>query len=136
LDVIVAPGAATFGGKPSDAVTFEFVNRTGSVVYLSGVQMIENPKNFPATGAQDISTGWRPLKFGTKGNPGMLTEHEFTLQTNANVISLIGASKPVDGFVSSYRPPRIRRWFRFPKFFKLQFTAVVAGKTYSVEVVR
>jgi hypothetical protein len=134
LDVIPRPGKATVGGQPLDAVYFKFTNTTQSVVVLHRARLRENQKNFPAIGEQDISEGWRILKFMDPS--GIYTEREFTMQPNSSAETLIPLTRQLDDSFDSYRPGRFRKWFIRPKYFAIQYTATVGRETHTVEFVR
>jgi hypothetical protein len=120
------------------AIDFEFINKTGSVAYLSRARLRENKKRFPIPkdAAKEISGGWHELKFQQPGT-ALLTEHECILQTNKSITTNIAISRPMDNAFYSYRPSWVwlRRRFRRPKYFLLQYTVVVGEKKYSVETV-
>jgi hypothetical protein len=91
---------------------------------------------------RDISGGWRELKF-ERG--GVLNEQERILQTNDSVLTNIAVSQPMDPTFYAHRPEDSshsgdrREWFRkfcrYPKYFRLQYTAMVGEERYFVDTV-
>jgi hypothetical protein len=135
FEVNPSPADTRIGAQQFDAVAFQFANRTGNVVYLSRARLRGRQKNFPipVIAARDISGGWHQLKFMTC--TGDLTEHECIVQANSSAITIIAVSRTMDQSFYSYQPGRVRRWFRCPKYFTLQYTAMVGEKKYSIESV-
>src|SRR6266478_687974 len=63
LLVIARPGATNIGGSQYNAITFQFKNGTGQIVYISQVRFSENARTIrvPAAADRDIAGGWRPI---------------------------------------------------------------------------
>ena len=135
FEVIPGPAQTQIGQQSFDAVQFQFTNRTGSVVYLSRARLREHQKYFsiPIAAARDISGGWRELKFMARN--GTMIDHECIVQANCNAITTIATSHKMDSSFYSYRPGLLRRWLRYPKYFTLQYTAMVGRQKYSIETV-
>jgi hypothetical protein len=123
-------------GQSYDAVHLIFTNRTGSVVYLSRARLRGHANRFPIppTAVKGLSGGWHELKFDTS-NAGNFNQDECILQTNARVGTVIAVGQQMDQFFYSHRPALVRRCFRWPKYFLLQYTAMVGDKKYSVQTV-
>jgi hypothetical protein len=84
LEVSFFRGALNFGGKDHQAVTVQFTNHTGVLVYISGVRVRSVTKQFPVPpeASRDIGGNLYHLKF--LGPDGQLTAREITLQTGAS----------------------------------------------------
>lgn len=110
-------------------------NRTGGVVYLYRARLRERRENFPIpeAAARDLG-GWRELKFIEPGT-GSQVDDEWIIQANNSAYTSIAVSKKMDSTFYSYRPRWFRSWFRCPKYFTVQYTAMVGEKKYSVETV-
>jgi hypothetical protein len=136
FEVLPHPSVLTMNGQEFPAVNLVFTNRTGRVVYVSRSRLRESPKNFPipVEAGRDVSRGWRELKFA-KDSTGNFTEDESILQTNNRLVTTIAVKQPMDEAFYSFRPGWLRRWFRRPKYFLLQYTAMVGETKYSVETV-
>jgi hypothetical protein len=142
FDVVYRPGQIAIGTQLSrqqfDAIYFEFTNKTGSVAYLSRARLRENRKRFPIPieAAKEISGGWRVLHFQQTGSASF-AESECVLQTDKSITTSMAISRPMDTTFFSYRPSWVwlRRRFRRPKYFLLQYSVVVGEKEYSVETV-
>jgi hypothetical protein len=122
------------GGQLLDAVGFTFTNRTGSVVYVRQVRLYENQTNFPIPPAavRNISGG-REIKFGNQH--GKLIDDERILNANDRALTSIAVAQPMGGEFDTYRPGLIRRLFGRPKYFTLEYTAMVGERKYSVRTV-
>jgi hypothetical protein len=132
LEVLAQPGQTTIDGQQFPSVDLIFTNRTGRVVYLSHARLRESKKRFPIPlpAVRDISGGWRELKF-EKG--GVLSEQECILQTNGRIMTNIAVTTPMDQGFYTHRPGWFRRCGRYPKYFRLQYTAMAGGRTYFVD---
>jgi hypothetical protein len=137
-DFTVLPigGQTIINGQHFPSVDLIFTNRTGHVVYLSRARLRECQRRFPIplTIAKDISGGWREVKFAWK-NPQHLNDDECILQTNDRVMTNMPVSQQMDNAFFAYRAGLFRRLFRWPKYFLLQYTAMVGEKKYSIETV-
>jgi len=135
FEVYPIPGQKTnIGGRPYDTVGFAFTNRTPSVVYVRRVRLRENQKNFPIPPAAVRSvSGWREIKFENQN--GQLVDDERILNTTDRALTSIAVSKPMGNEIHSYRPGWLRRLFRLPKYFMLEYTAMVGERKYSVATV-
>jgi hypothetical protein len=138
LELIPRPGQTIIRGAQHHTVDLTFTNRTGSVVYLYNARLRENQKHFPVPMAadRDMSGGWRELKFGVQQNNAIVfTEHHQVLQTSDSAITNIAVSRHMDNSFYSYRPGWLRRLFRCPKYFRLEFTAMAGTTKYSVATI-
>jgi hypothetical protein len=138
LEVLPTGGQTTIHGQLYTTVDFAFKNRTGSVVYLYHARLRESPKRFPVppAAARNISDGSRELKFAIQQNVNLLfVADELVLQANSSGLTNIAVTQSMGTDFFSYRPSLLRIWFRRPKYFLLQYTAMVGEKKYSVSTV-
>jgi hypothetical protein len=136
------PGQATnIGGQNYHAVGFTFANDTGSVVYIRRVRLRERQENFPIPPAavRGLSGGWREIKFAAPGTqPPALIDRERILHTGQIAYTSIAVSQAMNNEFFSYRPGwfrRLFRLFRYPKYFVLEYTAMVGDRKYYVATV-
>jgi hypothetical protein len=124
------------GPQQGDGVELEFANLTGSIVYLRRVRLLENRKNFPvpSAAARDISSGWRDLSLRYKPET-LYQHHECILQTNQRAMCCIAIERQLDQSFHNHRPGWIRRLFGCPKYYRLEYTAMVGEKKYSVSTI-
>ncbi|MFZ0839602.1 MAG: hypothetical protein WAM77_19225 [Xanthobacteraceae bacterium] len=136
LEVLLRGHVTTINGQQFDAVELVFTNRTGCVAYVSRARLRERKKHFPIPPAAvgDISNGWRELKFQKVGTLSLI-EDECILQTNDRRVTNIAVSQQMDQAFYDYRPKWVRRWLWWPKYFRLQYTAMIADKRYLVDTV-
>jgi hypothetical protein len=140
--MILGPSKIGIGETDHDAIQLTFTNRTGAVLYLYRVRLRESPKRFaiPLAAARDIAGAWRELKFAIPPKRIdsqqeyvlIYDQHEAILQTNCSVITSIAVSQPMDNDFYSYRSPWWRRYLSTPKYFLLEYTAMVGEKKYSI----
>jgi hypothetical protein len=92
----------------------------------------EVQKNFPIPidAAQDILGGWRELKFINQS--GINIEHELILQTNSTAETSIAVNREMHKEFYSFRPELWRKLFRRPKYFSVEYIAMVGEKKYSI----
>jgi hypothetical protein len=135
LEVLRTPiqtviGSAT-GTQIYPTVGLTFTNRTASVVYISRPRLLERRSSFPtpAAAVRDLS-GWCELKFQAPN--GRHIDHEQVLQTDGSAITSIATTQPMPNEFYSYRPGRVRKLLRRPKYFTLEYAAMVGERKYSV----
>ena len=135
LEVKLSPGTITIKGNPREAVALDFINHTGSVVYLTAVRFRANSANFPVSSdvSRDIGDGTSALAF--LDTSGEFTRRELTLQTNQEARTCIGTRVSMGEHFYRYRSPWSRRPLRRPKFLVLECTVMVGRSRYSVATV-
>jgi len=142
--VTFTPSTSNIGGTPHDAVLLTFINQTGSIAYLYHARLTENPKHFsiPVAASRDIARAWRELVFALPPEPPQTELHfdvyEWVLQTDpksGRVYASMAVQQPMDEAFYSYRPTLLRKWFRYPKYFLLEYDVVVGEKKFSVATV-
>jgi hypothetical protein len=138
LNVSLRPGGqTTVEGKQFPSLDITFTNQTGQVVYLSRARLRGRRRlQIPLT---PTTSGWYDLKFAwskTPSNQGIvpLQDFECILQTGETALTNIAARRSDDTFLS-YRPWWFRRWLWWPKYFRMQYTAMVGEKQYKADTV-
>jgi hypothetical protein len=98
-------------GSSFSALNFEFINRTGQVVYLSRARIQGHQKTFPVPpeAARDVS-GWCELKFFNMYT-GLLDLNDITLQTAGRATTGIAVARSIDPALFTYQPARWRVCF-------------------------
>jgi hypothetical protein len=132
LEVQFAPGKIQMHGQPHTAVSIDFTNHTGSVVYLTGARIKRCSRLFrvPIDASKDIAEGSYHLKF--MDETGGFVHREQTLQTNQNAHTCIATTSELPESFYTYSAPWWRRAFRARKYFLLEYTAVVGTTRRSV----
>jgi hypothetical protein len=132
LEVQFAPGHIQIHGKPHTAISIDFINHTGSVVYLTGARIKRCSSLFrvPIDAGRDIAEGSYPLLFMEPS--GSFVHREKTLQTNEGAHSCIAASSDLPESFYTYSAPWWRRTLRLRKYFLLEYTAMVGTTRRSV----
>lgn len=132
LEVRLLPGNIQIGGQPHDAVSFDFINHTGSVVYITGARIKKCTSQFsiPIDASRDIAEGSYHLSFMDPN--GGFVHRELTLQTNQSGRTAIAITAPMPQDFYAYRAPWYRRFFRSPRYFILEYTAMVGASRHSV----
>jgi hypothetical protein len=132
FDVQPQPGRTVIGDKQYDAVNLTFANFTGSIVYIRRARLRERRTNFPIAQAavKSISGGWRELKFADEH--GNFIRDQLILETGGRTVTSIAVVKTFGANFYNYRPGYLRVLFRRPKYFVIQYTAMVSDKKYSV----
>jgi hypothetical protein len=136
LEVTILPGNIVIGGHPHVAVAIDFTNHTGSVVYITGTRIKECTSQFsvPTDASRDIAEGSYHLSFLDAASGGF-DHRELTLQTNESGRTAIAVTAPMPPGFYTYRAPRYRRFFRSPKYFILEYTAMVGASRHAVATV-
>jgi hypothetical protein len=137
LNVSFSQGRTNVGGQEFPSLDITFTNQTGRVVYLSlgrlkGRRRLRIP--LPPT-----ASAWYELKFAwektvSDGALAPLIDFECILQTGKTAATSV-AALGVDHAFHSYRPRWFRKWLWWPKYFRMQYTAMVGDKRYSVETI-
>ena len=135
LEVRIFAGNIQIAGNSHVAVGFDFTNHTGSVVYLAGGRIKNCTKHFsvPTDASRDIAEGSHHLSF--MDTNGGFVHRELTLQTNQSGRTVMAVTAPMTQEFYTYRAPWYRRLFRTPKYFILEYTAVVGTVRYLVATV-
>ena len=131
LEVSFFRGALNFGGKDHQAVTVQFTNHTGVLVYISGVRVRSVTKQFPVPpeASRDIGGNLYHLKF--LGPDGQLTAREITLQTGAFQTTGMPVTAIPPEFLN-HKPSLLRRMLCWQKYFVLEYHAMVGTTHYTV----
>jgi hypothetical protein len=139
--VTFAPTQIAIGTEQHPAILLTFINQTGSITYLYHARLTENQKHFPipVAASRDMARGWRELVFALPPEPpqvGLSFEnYECVLQTDpksGRAFATIAVKQPMDDMFYTYRPTLLRKWFRCPKYFLLEYDVVVGEKKFSV----
>jgi hypothetical protein len=118
--------------KDCGAVEFQFLNNTGSVVFISNARLLQCTGLFKIhPGAyKDIVESSHELKF--PDGTGTYSKRQVTLQTGESVKSLIAVESPIDDRMLSYRVPWYLSLLHSPKYFRLKYAVVVGEKQQRV----
>jgi len=134
LEVSLFKGKTKIGeNDESDALYLKFLNNTSSIIYLTNICILNCSKKFhvdPAA-ARDIAKSSYELKF-PNGKDGYLTERQIILHTNAETSTSLSVKNSITDDMLSYKPNILRQVFRRPKYFCLQYIALVGNKRYRV----
>jgi hypothetical protein len=137
--VTFTPAQGTIGNQFGPGVVITFINRTGSVAYLSRAHLIEMPKRFPVPPAasRDVARAWRELALAI---PPSFTfdRYETILQTNIQLdraIAFIATAQAPGKEFYDHRPPIWRRWLRWPKYFTLDYVVVIGDEKFLISMV-
>jgi hypothetical protein len=134
LLIAFTPASPITIGRSFPAVGILFENQTGSIVYVTGPRLRNCSKLFlvPTEAVRDIGENAHPLSFWS----GRLFEnHQATLQTSAKIETVMAVTTAMPDLFYRYKTPYLRRIFRRPKFFILEYTAMVGDKRYSVSTI-
>jgi hypothetical protein len=134
LEVRPESSQAIIPAGQSGTIELIFTNETESVVYLHRARLRENQKHIPTwTAGRELSGGWRELKFKTSS--GEYVHRQCVLQTGSTARTCIPITRPMDDAFYSYRSGWLRRCFRRPKYFRIEYTAMVGEEKYSVATI-
>jgi hypothetical protein len=133
LEVHFAPGNIQIGGNPHTAISIEFTNHTGSVVYITGARIKRCSSLFPVPidASRDIAESSYHLKFMDQS--GGFVHREQTLQTNQTARTSMATRDQLPEPFFTYNPPWYRRLLRMRKYFFLEYTAMVGTTRRSVK---
>lgn len=139
LEVSVSPGNVKIGSTDYPAIDVRFINSTGSIVYVTGPRVRINSKTLrvPKEADRDIAQGALYFAaFDDDTNPsGEANVREFTLQTNRRRHGAIALIEVLPDDFYAHTAPRWRRILRRPKYFRLEYTAMVGRKLHSIATI-
>jgi len=123
-------------GKEKPAVHFSFLNNTGCIVYLTNVRILKCSKKFiiDKDASMDIAESSYELKFMDKNN-GHYIHRQIILQTDETAQTSIAVEDEVNKEILSYKRSKLRQRFRRPKYFCLEYVAMVGNKRYKVSLI-
>jgi hypothetical protein len=135
LEVHFKPGTISIGQVSHAAVDVRMTNHTGSVVYVSGARIRKCSHAFPVPidAARDVGDDSYHLKFITPS--GAFELRETTLQTGESAQSCMPIAAALPEVFYTHRPSWLARRFRVPKYFVLEYTAMVGTTRYAVATV-
>jgi hypothetical protein len=136
LELHPREGQIHIDGKSHIAVALDFTNHTNSLVYLTGLRIKPCSATFQISidVRRDMATGTHDLSF-LDAHTGAFLYPEVTLQTNETRTTAIGVAREMPEEFYRYKPSRWRRWLCIPKFFLLEYTALVSSTRYRVATV-
>jgi len=123
------------GDKACTGVQFNFINKTQEIVYLTDVAIVDHSDRFePATDADRTLTETYELKFL---GPDKRTYHlrQMILQTNEEAQTVLPVIIPDMTAFLKYRRSTLRALFFGPRYFALEFVAMVGQKRRRVRIV-
>jgi hypothetical protein len=139
LEIVLSSGQVFIGpagaAPPYKAITVAFNNRTGSVAYLTSPRVTVRRKSLPVTPAADMDATTGAQIFAFVDDKGVLQTHELTIQTDGRASGAIALSEDAPAEFYRYTASRWRRYACLPKYFVLEFRAVVGARTYNVKMI-
>lgn len=116
-----------------DVLRLQFMNKTGSMVYLTNVSLIPSSHfSAAAEAAHNLYTNSFELKF--KDKTAYFDSIYTILQTGQSQDTIL-AVDGLDDELLKYSPGRLRRLFRCPNFFKIKYIAMVGKRHYKVSMI-
>ena len=137
LQISLSKGATTVNGeRKENFIWINFLNNTGSIIYLTNSRILKCSKLFQADprASRDISESSHELKFPNKKD-NSLTERQIVLQTNEESGSGIQLNHTISDEMLIYKSKLWRRLLRRPKYFCLEYIVMVGGKRYKVSTI-
>jgi len=137
LQISLSKGATTVNGeKKENFIWINFLNNTGSIIYLTNGRILKCSKLFQADpkASRDISELSHELKFPNKRD-NSLTERQIVLQTNGESGSGIQLSHVIPNEMITYKSKLWRKLLQRPKYFCLEYTVMVSDKRYKVSTI-
>lgn len=134
LEVSTPIGILDIGGSAYPAIWLKFSNQTGSTVYLSNARLLKCTKllNVALASTRDLSAAAYELNFSVGGN---LNQRQIILDTNGQVETAIALDSNPNKEILTFKPSLWRRIFRHPKYFCLEYTAMVGKERYHVSTI-
>jgi hypothetical protein len=137
LPISLSKGATSSDGeKKENFIWINFLNNTGSIIYLTNIRILHCSKLFKVDpkASRDISESSHELKFPNKTN-NTLTERQIVLQTNEESGSGLQLKEIIPDEMITYKSMLWRRLLRRPKYFCLEYVVMVGNKRYKVSTI-
>lgn len=135
LEVWREPGHGTIHNEPCPLLLFKFVNKTGKTVYLKNPSLRDvTPRvSLHEKTAQDTATGSCELKF--RSHTRHFDIRHCIVQTDDACETAIYTNQTPDSDLVHFKAPVWRRALNRPKYFALEYFAVLEDRTYRVNTV-
>jgi hypothetical protein len=132
LEVSLSQCRMRISGKKHDGVNLNFLNNTGSVVYITNARLLKCSPRFPIPpeALRDIAEFSHELKF-LDNNTKRYIKRQITLHTNEEAVTCI-ALRELDKELLLFKLSWIRRLLRKRKYFCLEYVAMVGNHKYKV----
>lgn len=132
LELSIDPGRWPSG---EDSIVITFRNNTGSVVYITRPCLIPQAGTFRvhSSATRNLSDGSHKLEF--ENGAGQFVIKEVTIQTGGNIRTGLALDAPLDLSVRQHICPWWRRLLRWPRFFRIQFIAMVGDRKHKISLV-
>jgi hypothetical protein len=135
LEVCLEAGEGTIFGERSPLLLFKFVNKSGKTVYLKNPSIRRLTRHLPLheKTRQDSATGLCELKFRDH-HTGYFELRHYVLHTDRESETATYTKEVPKAELIHYRTPFWRRIFSRPRYFVLEYFAVVSTRTYRVKM--
>lgn len=116
-----------------DAVKLTFTNSTSGDLFITNVRLKSKKENFKIheLTSRDFYSGYCELKFYDQ-NTKIFSIRDVILYTNKEVFTVIGVSE-VNPLLFIYKSKWLNRFFRFYKYFILEYTILMNNKRYFIK---
>ena len=133
LEVSSVTETLTVNGTAYPALWLKYSNQTGSTVYLSNARLLKCTKllNVAQASTRDLSAAYE-LNFSVGGN---LNQRQIILHTNCQTETAIALDSNPSTKMLSFKPSLWRRILSRPKYFCLEYVAMVGKKHYNVSTI-
>lgn len=133
LEVSPVAGILTIGSTTYPALWLRFSNQTNSIAYLSNARLFKCTRRLGVASAstRDLSGAYE-LNFSAGGN---LNQRQIILHTNCQTETSIALDSNPSAAMLSFKPRLWRRLLRCPKYFCLEYIALVGKKRYNVSTI-
>ena len=137
LQISLSKGVTIANGeRKENFIWINFLNNTGSIIYLTNSRILKCSKLFQADpkASRDISESSHELKFPNKKD-NSLTKRQIVLQTNEESGSGLQLNHVIPDEMITYKSKLWRKLFQRPKYFCLEYIVMVGGKRYEVSTI-
>lgn len=134
LTVVTEPTEISINNKPNiPAIKIIFINNTNSKIVLTNPKIKNNDSYFKihTDSGRDFITGYYELMFHDSKQSYNFDYQ--VLRTSEKAFTSIGLSEYPDIMFYKYKPNFFRRIFSLPKYFVLEYTALVDNRSYQIK---
>jgi hypothetical protein len=136
LTVSMGRGEISIPNNPNiPALTLTFINSSNSTMFITNPRLRNNRANLEIhpDSSRDFRSGYYELKFHD-GNNAFNVDEEI-LRTNERTFTAIGLIQIPNVNFFNYKSNFFRNIFNYPKYFILQYTALVGNKRYLIKTI-
>jgi len=134
LQISLRADNITINGNNRNALRITITNMTNNTLFLSTFRIKNKRSNLQihADSTRDFNTSYYPFLFFNPTN-NRFEIKDIILYTGNSVYTAIALEDPVNNSLLNFRPNILRKIFRIPKYYVVQYTVFMNDKRYFIK---